>query len=53
MSQLNLMFTDLPLPEPELWEQFDKTQKQMIVETLARLMIRAASATSPEEAAND
>ena len=53
MSQLNLMFTDLPLPEPELWEQFDETQKQMIIETLARLMFRAAGATSPKEAAND
>jgi hypothetical protein len=53
MSQLNLMFTDLALAEPERWEQFDEAQKQMVVETLARLMIRAAGATSPEEAAND
>ena len=53
MSQLNLSFTDLPLPEPQLWEQFNQTQKQTIIETLARLMVKAARNSGSEEPAND
>jgi predicted Fe-S protein YdhL (DUF1289 family) len=41
MSQLNLNFTDIPIPETCLWEQFDDEQKRIVVETLARLLVKA------------
>jgi hypothetical protein len=53
MAQLNLTFTELPLPEPQLWEQFDPTQKQLLIEILTRLMVKAARTGSPEEPDND
>ena len=33
MPQLNLNFTDIPLPETHLWEQFDEDQKRVVIET--------------------
>ena len=42
MSQLNLIFTDIPIPETCLWEQFDDEQKQIVIEILARLLVQAA-----------
>ena len=33
MSQLSLNFTDIPIPETCLWEQFDDEQKRIVVET--------------------
>lgn len=53
MSQLNLNFSDLPVPERHLWEQLDDKQKKLIVETLARLMSKAARAENRKEPAND
>lgn len=50
MSQLHLSFPDLSLPESRLWEQFDQTQKQILIEMLARLMVQAARATDEEPA---
>jgi hypothetical protein len=41
MPQLNLNFTDIPIPEMHLWEQFDDQQKRIVIETLARLLIKA------------
>ena len=41
MPQLNLNFTDIPVPEPHLWEQFDDEQKRAVIETLARLLVKA------------
>ena len=41
MSQLNLNFTDIPIPETCLWEQFDDEQKRIVIETLARLLVKA------------
>ena len=41
MAQLNLNFIDIPIPETCLWEQFDDEQKQIVVETLARLLVQA------------
>ena len=41
MPQLNLNFIDLPIPETHLWEQFDDEQKSIVVETLARLLLKA------------
>ncbi len=53
MAQLNLIFTDLPLPETQLWEQFDQTHKQVLIEIFTRLMVKAARTGSPEEPHND
>jgi hypothetical protein len=39
MSQLNLNFIDIPIPETCLWEQFDDQQKRIVIETLARLLV--------------
>ena len=41
MPQLNLNFTDIPIPETHLWEQFDDEQKRIVIETLARLLVKA------------
>lgn len=41
MPQLNLNFNDIPIPETHLWEQFDDEQKRIVVETLARLLVKA------------
>jgi predicted Fe-S protein YdhL (DUF1289 family) len=41
MPQLNLNFNDIPIPEACLWEQFDDEQKRTVIETLARLLVKA------------
>ena len=41
MPQLNLNFNDIPIPETHLWEQFDEGQKRVVIETLARLLVKA------------
>jgi predicted Fe-S protein YdhL (DUF1289 family) len=41
MSQLHLNFTDIPIPETCLWEQFDDQQKRIVIENLARLLVQA------------
>ncbi len=53
MAQLNLNFIDIPIPETCLWEELDDEQKQLVVETLARLMIKAARTSHPPEPAHD
>jgi len=53
MSQLNLSFIDIPVPETCLWERLNDEHKQLVIETLARLMINAARNANPVEAAND
>jgi hypothetical protein len=52
MSQLNLNFTDIPIPETCLWEQFDDEQKRIVVETLARLLVKATR-DQKQELTND
>ena len=41
MPQLYLNFTDIPVPETCLWEQFEDEQKRIVIETLARLLVQA------------
>lgn len=41
MPQLNLNFIDIPIAETCLWEQFDDEPKQIVIETLARLLVQA------------
>lgn len=49
MSQLNLNFIDIPIPETCLWEQFDDEQKRIVVETLARLLVKASRDQNQEQ----
>jgi hypothetical protein len=49
MPQLNLNFNDIPIPETHLWEQFDDEQKQIVIETLARLLAQATRDQHPEQ----
>jgi hypothetical protein len=53
MPQLNLNFTDIPLPETCLWEQLSDEQKQIVIETLARLLVKATRSGEHREQAND
>ena len=54
MAQLSLNFTDLPTPETHLWEQFNDEQRKLVIETLARLLTKAARAEcSKEKKTND
>ncbi len=49
MPQLNLNFTDIPIPETYLWEQLDDEQKRIVIETLSRLLIQATRDQQPEQ----
>jgi hypothetical protein len=49
MPQLNLNFTDIPIPETCLWEQLDDQQKQIVIETLARLLVQATGDRHQEQ----
>ena len=49
MPQLNLNFTDIPIPETCLWEQFDDVQKRLVIETLTRLLVKLTQAHNKEE----
>jgi hypothetical protein len=42
VPQLILNFTDIPILETCLWEQFDDERKRIVIETLARLLVQAA-----------
>ena len=52
MPQLHLNFTDIPVPEMCLWEQFDDEQKRIVIETLARLL-QQATRDQHQEQTND
>jgi hypothetical protein len=49
MSQLNLNFTDIPIPETCLWEQFDDEHRRIVVETLARLLVKVTRDQNQEQ----
>jgi hypothetical protein len=53
MPQLNLNFTDIPIPETCLWEPFDDEPKRIVIETLARLLTKATRAGKHQEQTND
>jgi hypothetical protein len=53
MPQLNLNFSDIPIPETRLWEQFDDVQKQTVIETLARLLAKASREVQTQEQPDD
>ena len=50
MPQLNFTFLDIPIPETCLWEQLDDEQKRTVVETLARLLVKATRDRNQEQA---
>ncbi len=52
MPQLTLNFTDIPIAETCLWEQFDDEQKRIVIETLARLLVQATR-NQHQEQTND
>ena len=49
MPQLNLNFEDIPIPETYLWEQFDDEQRRIVIETLARLLVKATQDKHQEQ----
>jgi hypothetical protein len=49
MPQLNLNFEDIPIPETCLWEQFDDEPRRIVIETLARLLVKATQDKHPEQ----
>jgi hypothetical protein len=49
MPQLHLSFADIPIPEMCLWEQFDDEQKRIVIETLARLLVKATGNRHQEQ----
>jgi hypothetical protein len=50
MPQLTLNFGDIiPIPERCLWEQFDDEQKQILIEALARLLLKATQGNEKGE----
>jgi hypothetical protein len=53
MPQLHLNFTDIPIPETCLWEQLDHQQKRIVVETLARLLLKATQTVRRQEGTHD
>jgi hypothetical protein len=53
MPQLNLNFNDIPILETHLWEQFDDQQKRIVIETLARLLVKATRDSHHQEQIND
>jgi hypothetical protein len=50
MPQLNLNFNDIPIPETHLWDQFDDDPKRVVIETLARLLVKATRDNNQEQA---
>lgn len=54
MPQLSLNFLDIPIPQTHLWESLNHEHQRLFIETLARLMVKAAVQPSkPQEPAND
>lgn len=47
MPQLNLNFHSSPIPETDLWEQFDDELKLAVLEILSRLLVKATQTNQP------
>jgi hypothetical protein len=52
MPQLHLSFIDIPVPETHLWEQLDDEHKRIVIEILARLLVRTTR-PHPQEPTDD
>ncbi len=53
MPQLNLNFTDMPVPETRVWNQLDEARQQSLIEALARLIEQAARIDNGTEETHD
>ncbi len=53
MPQLNLNFTDIPIPETCLWEQFHDERERIVIRALARLLTKTTRAGQHQEQTND
>ncbi len=53
MPQLNLNFSNLPDPLLRVWDKLNSQQKQIIVETLARLLAKVTQSDKAEESNHD
>ena len=53
MPQLILNFIDMPIPETCLWEQLDDDQKRIVIENLARLLVKAIADKQREQTSHD
>jgi len=53
MPQLNLNFTELPVPNTLVWERLDQQQKQIVIEALSRLLTKAAQPENSTEPSHD
>ena len=49
MPQLNLNFTDILIPETQVWEQVDEPQKRIVIEALARLLTKTVRTNQTEQ----
>ena len=47
--QLHLDFLDIPVSEAHVWERLNDEQKSLVIETLSRVMLQAASAHGGED----
>ena len=53
MPQLNLRLTEPPSPGAQLWDQFEETHKQIVIEMLAQLLLKAARSSSAQGETHD
>jgi hypothetical protein len=49
MPQLILNFNEIPIPETHLWDTFDDEHKRIVVESLARLLVKATRIMNQEQ----
>jgi hypothetical protein len=50
--QRYLNFLDIPIPETHVWEESKNEQRTLVIETLARLIAKAALANKNQEEQN-
>jgi hypothetical protein len=51
--QLYLGFLDTPVPEACVWERLSDEQKSIVIGTLSRVMLQAASANGGEDKSDE
>jgi hypothetical protein len=47
--QLDLNFLDLPVPENRVWERLCDEQKAVVIQTITRILTKAALAENQKE----
>jgi len=51
--QMRLSFLDLPVPEASVWDALEDDQRAVVIEVLARLLVKAAVAHAALEGSPD